>query len=144
LRLQKYDESAEASKTSIKFSPAFTPFYNLGLAHYATGNFQGAILAFQRSIELRKTSSWEDEYTDAYYHLGLSVAKVGNIHNEIQSLEADTGYLDVPINRFKLATFYLCAGQTKLAKNQYQLLENADPALAKELKKLMKKHGTTV
>ncbi|MBO0857210.1 MAG: hypothetical protein J2P21_01895 [Chloracidobacterium sp.] len=144
LRMKKYDESAEASKAAIKLSPAFAPYYYLGLAQYARGNWAEAIVSLQYSVELRDTSHWKDEYTDAYYYLGLSLAKTKEIYMKIQSLEADAGYLDVPINRFKLAIFYLCAGQPKLAKDQYRLLKNADPALAKEFEKLMKKHGKTV
>src|SRR5262249_24067903 len=58
LRLKKYDESAEASNAAIRLSPAFTPYYNLGLAQYATGNWPEAIVAFQYSIEFGDTSSW--------------------------------------------------------------------------------------
>jgi hypothetical protein len=49
-----------------------------------------------------------------------------------------------PIRRFELATFYLCAGQIDLAEKEHQLLKNVDPALAKELEKLMKKDGKPV
>jgi DNA-binding helix-hairpin-helix protein with protein kinase domain len=140
--LKRYEESAEASRAAIRIHPDFKSFYNLGLVHFATENWQGATLAFQQGIELRDPSSWKDEYTEAYYYLGLSLAKAGDVHKAIQDLEADAGFLDgVPINRFKLATLYLCVGWMEAAKEQHRLLKDSDPALAKELLKLMKKHG---
>jgi tetratricopeptide (TPR) repeat protein len=141
-RLGRYAESVAASNTAIKLYPDFKPYYNLGLAHFAIMNWPEAILAFQNSIELRNPSSWKDEYTQAYYHLGLSLARVGQLQKEIQKLEAEPGFLDgVPINRFKLAIFYLCAGLGDSAKDQHRLLKNSDQTLAWELNKLIKKHG---
>jgi DNA-binding helix-hairpin-helix protein with protein kinase domain/Tfp pilus assembly protein PilF len=141
-RLNRYEESAEAWRNAIYLHPNFKTYYNLGLVHIATENWQGAAVAFQQGIELREPSSWQDEYTEAYYYLGLSLAKAGDVQKAIQDLEADAGFLDgVPINRFKLATLYLCAGQGEAAKEQYRLLKKSDPALAQELWKLMKKYG---
>jgi tetratricopeptide (TPR) repeat protein len=141
-RLGRYEESAYASRTASSLRPTFRSFYNLGLARFATKDWSEVILAFQNSIELRNPSSWKDEYTQAYYHLGLSLAKAGQIHKAIQELEAEPGFLDgVPINRFKLATLYLCAGWTEAAKDQHRLLKNSDQTLAWELNKLIKKHG---
>src|SRR5262249_55583106 len=140
-RLKRYEESAEASKAAIRLHSNFKPFYNLGLVHFATENWRGATLAFQRAIELRDPSSWKDEYTEAYYYLGLSLAKAGDVQKAIQDLETDAGFLEgVPINRFKLATLYLCVGWMEAAKEQHRLLKDSDPALAMELLKLMKKH----
>ncbi len=142
-RLNRYEESAEASNAAIRLHPDFKPFYNLGLVHFATKNWPEAILAFRRSIELRGRSYWKYEYTEAYYFLGLSFAKVGDLlRREIRALETDAGFLDGgPIKRFELANLYLCVGWMEAAKEQYRLLKNSDPSLAKELLKLMKKHG---
>jgi hypothetical protein len=81
---------------------------------------------------------------EAYYRLGLSLAKAGDLHDEIQFLETDLRPInDLPIKRFELVTFYLCAGRRKSAKKQYRLpLENGDFSLAEELLKLMKKRGS--
>jgi tetratricopeptide (TPR) repeat protein len=141
-RLDMYEESVAASNSAIKIYPDFKPYYNLGLAQFAAKNWPEAILAFQRGIELRDPTSWKDEYTQAYYYLGLSLEKMGEIHKAIQELEAEPGFLDgVPINRFKLAIFYLCAGWKEAAKEQHRLLKNSDAALARELNKLINKHG---
>jgi tetratricopeptide (TPR) repeat protein len=143
-RQGKYDESAEASKQAINLKVAFRPFYNLGLVHFETMNWLGAQTAFQRAIELRDTSSWQDEYTDAYYRLGLSSAKLGELYQAIRGLEAEPGFIEgVPINRFKLGVFYLCIGWMEAAKEQHRLLKNSAPALARELDKLIKKRPKT-
>jgi DNA-binding helix-hairpin-helix protein with protein kinase domain len=141
-RLKRYEESAEESKAAIRIHLGFKPFYNLGLVHYATENWNGAMLAFRRSIELRELSSWKDEYTEAYYYLGLSLAKLGKVHDEVKALEADADLLhSASIKRFELANLYLCAGWREAAKEQYRLLQVSDRALAKELLRLMKRHG---
>jgi len=100
------------------------------------------MLAFRRSVELRDPSSWKDEYTEAYYYLGRSLAKLGDLHKEIQALETDKEFLDGdPTKRFEPANLYLCVGWREAAKEQHRLLKDSDPALAKELLKLMKKYG---
>jgi DNA-binding helix-hairpin-helix protein with protein kinase domain/Flp pilus assembly protein TadD len=141
-QLRKYQESAYASKTASDLNPNFRSFYNLGLAHFAMKNWTKAISAFQRAIELRDPTSWKDEHTQAYYYLGLSLKKLGNLHQVIQELEAEPDYLDRDsINRFRLAIFYLCAGRMEDAKEQLQTLRNSDVTLARELNKLINKHG---
>src|SRR5262249_40908339 len=133
-RLEMYGESAYASQTASNLRPNFRSFYNLGLARFALNNWSESIQAFQRGIQLRDPSAWKDEYTQAYYYLGLSLDKVGGLHKAIQELEAEPGFIEgVPINRFKLAIFYLCAGWKEAAKDQHRLLKNSDPALAREL-----------
>jgi tetratricopeptide (TPR) repeat protein len=140
-RLERYEESAEASKAAIRLYSNFRCFYNLGLAHFATGNWPEAKVAFRRSVELGSLSSWEDEYTEAYYYLGLSSAKSNEIHTEIKDLENHMGDFDSePIKRFELANLYLCDGRPKAAKEQYRILKKSDPELANELLKLIKKH----
>jgi hypothetical protein len=73
--------------------------------------------------------------------LGLSLAKLGQIHNAIKELEAEPGFLDgISTNRFKLAILYLCAGRITDAEAQYRKLKYTDSALTGELYKLIKKH----
>jgi DNA-binding helix-hairpin-helix protein with protein kinase domain len=135
----------DLSADGVILFPSFESYRGLGKTHFNAENWKGASLAFRLAIELRDQSSWGDEYTEAFYYLGLSLAKAGNLHLEIQSLESDEKFLDgAPIRRFELATFYLCAGQIDLAEKEHQLLKNVDPALAKELEKLMKKDGKPV
>src|SRR5262249_17078384 len=63
-RLKRYEESADASKEAIRIHGDFSAYYNLGLVHIATGNWNGAMLAFRRATELRDTTSaWKDEFT---------------------------------------------------------------------------------
>src|SRR5262249_31022758 len=139
-RLKRFEESAEASKAAIRLQTDFMPFYNLGLVHVATGNWEGAKLAFRQAIDLREP--WRDEYIQAYYFLGYSLVKVGEIQQVIQALEKDVelapGFY---INRFELANLYLWVGKQKAAKAQYEILNQNDPELAKELMKLMKRHA---
>ena len=70
------------------------------------------------------------------------MAKLGDLHKEIQALETDKEFLDGdPTKRFEPANQYLCVGWREAAKEQHRLLKDSDPALAKELLKLMKKYG---
>jgi DNA-binding helix-hairpin-helix protein with protein kinase domain len=141
LRLEKYKESAEALSKAISLHPSFKPYYNLGLTHFATENWSGAIYAFDRGIELRDTSSWNDEYTQAYYCLGLSLQKTGELSGRITELEGNPGFLEVPVTRFKLAVFYLCGGWIENMERQHRLLKKSSPELARELDKLISKYG---
>jgi tetratricopeptide (TPR) repeat protein len=146
-RLKRYEESIQASDTAINliyFDDDFKPYYNLGLVHFERENWPGAVYAFRYIVNKSLDPyPWKDEYTEAYYHLGFSLAKAGDLHDEIQVLETDWRLInDLPIKRFELATFYLCAGRRNSAKKQYRLLlENGDFNLAEELLKLIKKHG---
>jgi tetratricopeptide (TPR) repeat protein len=139
--LKTYGESAEASKEAIRRNSNFNSFFILGLSHFATGNWRAAGLVFGRSIELHNPSSWEDEYTEAYYYLGLSSAKLNEVRIEIRASETRRRDLNTPIKRFELANLYLCDGRLGAAKEQYRILRNSDPALAEELLKLIKKHS---
>jgi DNA-binding helix-hairpin-helix protein with protein kinase domain/Tfp pilus assembly protein PilF len=142
-RLKRYEESVEASKEAIRLHSGFAPYYHLGLVQVATENWHGAMMAFRRATELRGPSSiWKDEYTEAYYYLGISSVRVGEALNTVQSLEHQIGISqNNALKRFELANLYLCIGNQKGAKYQYQILKDTDSALAEELTKLMKKHG---
>src|SRR5262245_28129612 len=124
------------------FSPSFESYHRLGKLHSEAGNWKGASLAFRLAIELRDPSSWKDDYTEAYYYLGISLVKTGDVYMEIQALEADAGFPQGdPIKHFELANLFLCIGCEESAKEQYRLLKDRAPKLAEELLKLMKKHG---
>jgi tetratricopeptide (TPR) repeat protein len=71
-RLKRYEASAEASKAATRLHSAFRPYYNLGLVYVATGNWTEALPAFQQAIYLLDPTSWENDYTQAYYYLGIS------------------------------------------------------------------------
>ncbi len=145
-RLKKYDEAEDALKTANGLNSDFMSFYYLGLVHANTDDWEGAKDAFQRAVELRElSSSWSDYDINAYYYLGLSLVKTGEVHQEIKALDADIEiYPGVPLKRFELANLYLCVGYNKAAKMWYQYLRDNDPELARVLKKLMKKHGVRV
>jgi tetratricopeptide (TPR) repeat protein len=137
--------AAEVLNAAIRIHPDFNPCYNLGLIHFETENWREAIVAFRRSTELRDESSWKDEYSEAYYRLGLSLARAGELYKEVKELETSQAALDeVPIHRFRLGIFYLCFGWYEDANRQQQLLEQKAPTLAKELMKLINKYGRRV
>jgi hypothetical protein len=90
-------------------------------------------------------NSRADEYSEAHYRLGLSLARSGELYKEVKELEAWSTLLDDdPIARFRLGTFYLCFGWYEDANRQQRLLEQKSPALAKELMKLIDKYGRRV
>jgi tetratricopeptide (TPR) repeat protein len=144
-RLKRYEESAEASQAAIRLYAEFGPYYNLGLVHAATGKWNEAALAFRRAVNLVDKSSWKDEYTLAYYYLGQSLLKTGDIEENIESLENEVSRNQAsPIRRFELANLYLWVGNSKGANEQYKVLKEIDPNLAAELTELIKKHRVRV
>jgi tetratricopeptide (TPR) repeat protein len=136
--MNRYEESAEAWRNAITLGPDFNSYYNLGLVHIATKNWEGALLTFQLGLNLRDESSWKREYTEAYYYRALSLAKLGRIHDAIRDLELEA---DSPIKSFELATLYLCIGRRHYAISQYQLIDKSSPALAQELWELITRSG---
>jgi tetratricopeptide (TPR) repeat protein len=141
-RLNQFDQSIEASMSALRLHPDFGPHYNIGLVHAATEIWDKALAHFQQAVYLIDRSSWKDEYTQAYYHLGQSLLKIGQIQETIEKLERDIGRNQAsPLNRFELAIDYLWVGKTNAAVKQYETLNSIDPVLATELKKLMKQHA---
>jgi DNA-binding helix-hairpin-helix protein with protein kinase domain/Tfp pilus assembly protein PilF len=140
-QLKRYDESIEASVNAIRLHSDFGPYYNLGLAQAALQNWDKAYAAFQQAVYLIDATSWKDDYTQAYYHLGESLVKVGQIKDAIGSLERDIGQnRATPNNRFELANLYLWVGNQKGVNNSYKVLKEIDPVLAAELTTLIRKH----
>jgi tetratricopeptide (TPR) repeat protein len=114
----------------------------MGLAYLAQKDWGGANYAFERAITHCNQSSWNENYSDAYYYRGLSLARLGEAKTAIEKLE---NMLEInpemTIWRFELATLYLGSGKYKNVMAQYRRLNDVDPALAYELLKLIKKHS---
>ncbi len=141
-RLKKYDESINASRQAILLYADFEPYYNMGLAYMARKNWLDASDAFERAIAYCKADSWNEKYSNAYYYSGLSLARLGAAEAAIEALEKSLVISpEMTLGRFELATLYLGSGKNKEAREQYKILKEVDPALAEELRKLMKKHG---
>ncbi|MCG3161544.1 MAG: hypothetical protein JMDDDDMK_02733 [Acidobacteria bacterium] len=140
-RLKKYEESAEVSKAAIRLHGDFGPYYNLGLAYVALKQWDDAKTAFEFAIAHRYKDSWEERYTQAFYYLGLSKARLGEAEQAIEILENTLkGSPSITVERLELGSLYLWIGKYGSAREQYRLLKSRDPALAKELMWLMKKH----
>jgi DNA-binding helix-hairpin-helix protein with protein kinase domain/Tfp pilus assembly protein PilF len=142
-RLGEYEGSIEASKTAIRLNNDFGPHYNLGLVYIAQENWYGAMYSFQSAIAYRNRHRWADTYTHAYYYLGQSLTKLGEVQVAIASLEnALKASPQLTVERFELANLYLWVGKNKAAIIQRNVLLSTNEALAKELSKLIKRHGS--
>jgi tetratricopeptide (TPR) repeat protein len=140
-RLGRYEQSIIASRQATIFRSYFTPYYNMGLAFIAQKDWGAAKYAFERAIPHCKQSSWNENYSNAYYYRGLSLARLGEAKTTIEGLEESLKVGPMTIGRFELATLYLGSGKYKNARAQYKILKDVDPTLARELLKLIKKHG---
>jgi tetratricopeptide (TPR) repeat protein len=140
-RLGRYEQSINASRQATIFRGYFTPYYNMGLAFIALNDWGEAKYAFERAINHCNESSWNESYSNAYYYLGLSLARLGEAKTTIEGLEESLEVSPMTIRRFELATLYLGSGKYKDARAQYRILKAVDPALADELLKLIKKHS---
>lgn len=141
-RLGRYDESVNASKRAISRYADFGSYYNLGLAFVALKQWDGAKTAFEFAIAHRNKDSWAESHTQAFYYLGLSKVRLGEAEQAIEILENTLkGSPSITVERLELGSLYLWIGKYGSAREQYRLLKSRDPALAKELMWLMKKHG---
>src|SRR5262245_46458653 len=142
-RLNKYEESLEASEKAIGIRENFGPYYNSGLAYMELGRWDRAKIAFELAVTNIRYS-WEERYTLAYYYLGRSKARLGEATQSIELLEAILkGDPGLTVKRLELASLYLWVGKREGARAQYKILKDSNPALAEELLKLIKMHGKT-
>src|SRR5262245_50682469 len=140
-RLGNYEQSINASRQAINPRSYFAPYYNMGLAYMALKDWDGAKYAFERAITHCDESSWNENYSNAYYYRGLSLVWLGEANTTIKELEESSAIDQMAIGRFELAALYLGSGKYKNAMAQYRILKDIDPALAEELLKLIKKHS---
>jgi len=140
-RLGRYEASIDASRQATISQSYFTPYYNIGLAYLAQKDWGAANFAFERAITRCKPGSWIENYSNAYYYRGLSLAWLGQANTTIETLEESLKVNPTSIERFELATLYLGSGKYKDAKAQYRILKDVDQTLAEELLKLIKKHS---
>ncbi|MGH9752342.1 MAG: tetratricopeptide repeat protein [Blastocatellia bacterium] len=141
-RLKRYEESINALRQAVIIHSDFMPYYNMGLAFMAQEKWSSANYAFGRAISYCGQGSWNENYSNAYYYWGLSLARLGLAEANIEALEKSLEISpEMTIVRFELATLYLGSGKYKSARAQYRILKDVDPTLAEELLKLMKKHG---
>jgi DNA-binding helix-hairpin-helix protein with protein kinase domain/Tfp pilus assembly protein PilF len=140
-RLGRYEASIDASRKATISQNYFTPYYNIGLAHLAQKDWGAANYAFERAITQCKQGSWIENYSNAYYYRGLTLAWLGQANTTIETLEKRLEVNPTVIERFELATLYLGSGRYKDARAQYRILKDVDQELAEELLKLIKKHS---
>jgi tetratricopeptide (TPR) repeat protein len=141
-RLERYEESVEASEEAIELRRDFEPCYNSGLAYMELGRWDKATAAFESATEYINTNSWEEKHTLAYYHLGRSTARLGQAGQMIVNLEGILKYNPKEtLKRLQLGSLYLWVGKREAARAQYKILKGSNPSLAEELLKLIKKHG---
>jgi tetratricopeptide (TPR) repeat protein len=140
-RLGKYVESLSSSHQAAAIRSDFRPYYNMGLAYIAREDWGSANFVFERAITHCEEDSWEEDYSNAYYYWGLSLAWLGQAESAIKDLEESLKISpEMTYGRFELATLYLGSGKYKEAMAQYRILKSVDPMLANELLKLIKKY----
>jgi len=143
-RLGKYDESIKALQTVLKSGPSYDAYYYLGLDYTAQKKWSEARDALLNAIGLSPVDQWGDKHTEAYYYLGMALTKLGEAPLAIHSLENDLRQNpELTIERLALGNLYLFAGKREAARTQYTELKVREPKLAKELRKLMIRHGVS-
>lgn len=139
-RQGKYDESIEISTRATRIQDEFEPNFYLGLAYKAKKQWEPAADSFIQAITLNKDPE-DSKLADAYYYLGQSLQKTGQINDAIKALEdLEKSDLIKAADRFELATLYLWAGKHKQAEEQHTILKNWDETLARHLQRLIKQH----
>lgn len=139
-RLRRYDQAIEALTRATEIADEFEPNFYLGMIYKAQKNWDFAENSFVRAIELN-TNLNDSRFADANYYLSQSLAKNGELDDEIsrmeEQFETDITYTT---DRLQLGTHYLWAGKPGLAKQQLDMLKTRDEGLAKQLQRLINLH----
>lgn len=139
-RLRRYDQAIEALTRATEIADAFEPNFYLGMIYKAQKNWDFAEDSFVRAIELNINPN-DSLFADANYYLSQSLAKNGELNDEIARMEeqfkTDIAYTN---DLLQLATHYLWAGKPNLAKQQLDTLKTRDENLARQLERLIKLH----
>jgi tetratricopeptide (TPR) repeat protein len=110
------------------------------MIYKAQKNWDFAEDSFVRAIELNINPN-DSLFADANYYLSQSLAKNGELNDEIARMEeqfkTDIAYTN---DLLQLATHYLWAGKPNLAKQQLDTLKTRDENLARQLERLIKLH----
>jgi DNA-binding helix-hairpin-helix protein with protein kinase domain len=140
--LGRHQESIESAHEILARKNAFHPYYYLGLNYIALGEWSTARIDFQMAINYCDVNAWDDAYSDAFYQLGRTLTHLGETNVWIRDWEKELARNPIaPLTRFQLVDLYLWAGDSKAAKRHYRVLKSQNPKLAKELLKLMRRHG---
>src|SRR5262245_37911849 len=150
-RLQRYEESAEASEKAIQLRKGFEPYYNSGLAYMELRRWDKAKAAFYGVEEVLfygdpiSIDSWEERYTLAFYYMARSQAQLREADNVIWILESGRRVYNQKslwaLRPLRLGSLYLWVGKREAAIAQYKILKKNNSKLAAELLKLIEKHG---
>lgn len=139
-RLNRLDQAIESLVQANRIVDEFEPNFYLGMAYKAQKEWEFARYSFVRAIELN-TNLNDSRFADANYYLSQSLAKTGELNDEITKMEnqfkTDITYTT---DRLQLATHYLWAGKPDLAKQQLDVLKTRDENLANQLQRLIKLH----
>src|SRR5262249_40427758 len=146
-RLQRYQESAEASERAIQLRKGFEPYYNSGLAYMELGRWDKAKSAFYGVDEVLfygarpiSIDPWDERYTLAFYYMARSQAQLGEADDMIRILENVNGLYSTEslwvLRPLRLGSLYLWVGKREAAIAQYKILKEKNSKLAEELLKL--------
>jgi tetratricopeptide (TPR) repeat protein len=107
-------------------------FWSLGNLYERQGKFEEAGIAYQKSIELKPT------FTFALYSLAFVLQKQGKNEEAIEPLrrllEVEPKHL---YGNHALGVAYALTGNKTGAMQQYYILQNLNPRLAEDLKRLI-------
>ena len=80
----QHDEAIKNAKQGIAIDPNYAPnWYWMGLAYYRKGNYEEAIPAFKKVIELKPDGV---QFQSSYHFLGIAYSKKGNYDEAIRDL----------------------------------------------------------
>ncbi len=80
----QHDEAIKHAKQGIALNPQYAPnWYWMGIAYYRKGNYDEAIPAFKKVIDLKPD---EAQYQSSYHHLGAAYYMKGNYDESIRDL----------------------------------------------------------
>ncbi|MFN7946463.1 MAG: hypothetical protein U0Z53_14025 [Blastocatellia bacterium] len=140
-RMHWFDQSIAAAKAAMRTAISFEHYYILGLAYEGNQQWTEARDALRTALELRPVSDWSPKYVDGEHELSLVQTRLGEAPQLIHQLE---GFIrdnpNLTVERLKLGSLYLQAGDFKRAREQFRELQTRDQALAEALDRLLLLH----
>ena len=128
-RLGLFEKGMQAFNTVIELNPRAAPaHFNAGLAYNELGRYREAIDAHKNVIKINP------EFAPAYFNIGLAYEKLGQFENEIEALrQAIRTDPEYGAAHFQMGLAMLRKGDRPAAMDEYKMLKELEPELAKEL-----------
>ena len=128
-------EAAREYQTVTAQHPTAQNYFGLGLVYAKMGSYDQAQEYF------KKAAGKKSDFAEAYFNLAVAYAKTGRLQDTMESLKQAVRIRpDYTEAHYRLALAYLAANDGKGAQQEYKILQDLDPNIARQLRALIEQN----